>query len=221
MSNQLEIWEIYLPKANFDKISSDTRLPILLNLARIVNALNFCSRSLLQASGDNTPAGQRQYFNAFLFACGILYEGLKVANTLGKSFGNYESFRNGFSRLLKDKATKNLQDTILNPMRNKIVFHFEEGAIKTTLSYLELTSYLFAIGYGQTSGEAYYKLADDIAINFIVGNPDSKEKAEQEFRAAIKSIGHVLSEYVESANQLIAEFLKETNWMGREGVKVS
>jgi hypothetical protein len=216
MSYPLENWEIHLPKADFDKIRSDPRLPILLNLARIVNALNFCFRSLLQASDDNTPAGRRQYFNSFLFACGVLYEGLKVANTLGKTFGDREAFRKGFGLLLKDKTTKKLQETILNPMRNKIVFHFEEGAIQTTLKDLDLNSYLFAVGYGKASGEAYYKLADDVAINFIIGNPDSEEDAEQVFRAAAKSIAQGLSEYTESANRLIADFLNETNWVGRE-----
>ena len=216
MSDQPGNWEIYLSKEEFDKIRSDPRLAILLNLARTVNALTFCFRSLLQSTNDSTPAGQRHYFNSFLFACGILYEGLKVANTLGKRFGDRDSFRKGFGRLLKDKETKRLQETVLNSMRNKIVFHFEADAMSTTLNELDLNSYSFAIGQGSTSGEAYYKLADDIAINFIIGSPGTHEDEVQLFRATAKGITQILSGFVAAANDLIADILKEMNWALRE-----
>jgi hypothetical protein len=221
MSEQPEKWEIYLSKADFDRQRSDPRLPVILNLARIVNVLNFCFRTLLQSKDDGTPAEQRQYFNSFLFACGILYEGLKVANTLGKRFGDRDSFRNGFGRLLKDKETKRLLETVLNPMRNKIVFHFEEDVMKTTVQELDLESYSFVVGSGQASGDAYYELADTTAINFIIGNPDSKEEASQSFRETVKSITQVLSGYTDSANVLIVDVLRELNWKRRESPKDS
>jgi hypothetical protein len=91
----------------------------------------------------------------FLFACGVLYEGLKIANTLGKQHSARPSFRNGFGKLLKSKETKGLKDTVLNAMRNKLVFHFDEYVAPSVLENLDLERYAFATADGDKSGAVY------------------------------------------------------------------
>jgi hypothetical protein len=211
-----ERWEVYIPKIGFEKIRSDARLAALLRLARIVNALNFCFRALLQSNDEDTPAATRQHINSFLFACGILYEGIKVAKTLGKHFGDRESFKQGLAQLLKDKETKKLQETALNSMRNKIVFHYDEDAVTSTLSDLDLKSYIFASGYSPKTGETYYTLADEIAINFIIGAPGSKEEEDRIFRETLTRTVKVVTEFVRSSDALIADVLADMKWRGRK-----
>ncbi len=216
MSSHPESWEVYISKEDFEKIKSDARFAALIPLARVVNALKFCFQTLIEYGNDNTPSGQRQHINSFLFACGILYEGLKIANVLGKHFGDRDFFRNGFGQLLKSKETKRLNETVLNSMRNKLVFHFDEDVAPAVLKNLDLELYAFASSAGSKSGEVYYNLADEVAINFILGEPGSKEEELRIFKEALQSISGVLTEYVNSADLLIAHVLKEMGWVGRE-----
>jgi hypothetical protein len=219
MSNYPERWEVYISKEEFEMLRSDASFLALLPLARVVNALRFCFQTLLEHSSDDKPSGLRQHINSFLFACGVLYEGLKIANTLGKQFGSRKSFRDGFGKLLKSKETKKLNETVLNPMRNKLVFHFDEDVAPSVLKNLDLERYAFATADGSKSGEIYYDLADEVAINFIIGEPGSRAEEDRVFREILKGVSIVMTEYVNSADSLIVDVLKDLNWKQRERKK--
>jgi len=133
MKNDSDYREIYASKEDFDKLRSDKKFANLLNLARAVNAVYFCFNSLLDYSGDETPAGQRQHINGFLFAAGVLHEGFRVAERLEKHFGDPASYRDGFGKLLAEPKTQDLRQKILKRMRNKLVFHYDEDVAKKTL----------------------------------------------------------------------------------------
>src|SRR6266404_3074188 len=188
--------EIRTSKGEFDKLRSDRRFAKLLNLARVVNAIYFCFHSLLEYSGDTTPAGQRQHLNAFFFSTGALYEGLVVADSLEKYFGDRESYQNGFGKFLNDPATQELRRTTLKRMRNKFVFHYDEDVAKKLLKLLDLKSYVFATNIGSKRKGTYYNLADEVAINYLVKDSVSKEEEDLTIRQAFKSIGDALSSYV-------------------------
>ena len=120
--------EIYTSAEKVDKLRSDPKFAKLLNLARAVNAIYFCLNVLLDHGGDITPAGQRQHINAFCFL--PAHEAFAVADSLEKYFGDRDSYRNGFGRLLEDPKTKQLRGTILHRMRNKLVFHYDEDVAR-------------------------------------------------------------------------------------------
>lgn len=218
MSVHPERWEVYISKEEFERLRTDPRFVSLLPLARIVNGLKFCFQVLIEHGHSETPAGTRQHINAFLFACGVLYEGLKIANTLGKQHNERAAFRNGFGKLLKSKDTRQLKDTVLNSVRNKLVFHFDEDVAPSVLENLDLERYAFATADGDQSGAVYYNLADEIAINFIIGEPGSKDEEDRIFRETLRIISKVITEFVSSADSLIADALKDLNWKGRERV---
>jgi hypothetical protein len=216
MNSQKDYRELYISKEDFDNLRSDRQFAKLLNLARAANALYFCYRALLDFSDDSTSAGQRQHINAFLFSAGVLHEGLIVADTLEKYFGERDSYRNGFGKLLNDESTKQLRNTILKRMRNKFVFHYDEDVPRKSLKTLNLPSYLFATGLGEKRRGLYYNLADEVVINFLLGDPASKEE-ERIFREALENITKVLVGFTDSADMLIADVLSEMNWKVREG----
>jgi hypothetical protein len=209
--NKSDYREIRTSKENFDKIRSDRKFAKLLNLARAVNAIYFCFNSLLDYSGDDTPAGQRQHINGFLFSAGALHEGFCVADTLEKHFGDRDSYQNGFGRLLADPKTQALRRTILKRMRDKFVFHYDEDVAKKTLKTLDLKEYVFATGTGGKRKGTYYNLADEIVINYLLNDvpPDEQDSA---FREALKSIGETLSAFVGCADALIGDVLLESTW---------
>ncbi|HVF56973.1 MAG TPA: hypothetical protein VM934_12540 [Pyrinomonadaceae bacterium] len=217
MDTQPKRWEAYLSKEDFDRIRSDARFGAILRLARVVNSLQFCFNSLVVVSDADTPANQRQRLNSFLFASGVLYEGLKVVRNLTKHFGQRQSFRNGLEKLLDEPVTKKLQGNILKDMRNKSVFHYDEDVAPKTLKILNLESYLFATGVGTHRGGVYYNLADEVVFNFIIGDESkSKEEEEQALREAMKDITDLLTKFVDSADQLIGEVVAEMGWLIRE-----
>lgn len=217
MDSQPEYREIYISREDFDKLRSDRKFAKLLNLARAVNAIYFCFNALLDYSNDDTPAGQRQHINAFLFSTGALFEGLNVADTLEKHFGDRDSYRNGFGKLLNDAETKQLRSTILKRMRDQFVFHYDEDVARKTIKTLDLTSYLFATGIGSKRSGIYYNLADEVVMNYLLGESVSQEEENRKFREAFESIAKVLKLYVESADALIGDILLEGDWKMREG----
>jgi hypothetical protein len=216
MTDELEYQEIRTTKEEFDKLRSDRKFAKLLNLARAVNAIYFCFNSLLDYGGDETPAGQRQHINAFLFSTGALHEGFCVADTLEKHFGDRDSYRNGFGRLLADPNTQELRRSILKRMRDKFVFHYDEDVAKQTLKTLDLNQYIFATGTGGKRKGTYYNLADEIVINYLLKDvsPDEQDRA---FRQALETIGGTLSAFVDCADALMGDYLPESTWILRKG----
>jgi len=98
-------WEIVCPKGKFEALRSYERFWAILTLSRIVNALSFCHVSGTEGGCGDTPSVRRQRSNAFLFASSVLYEGLEVAETLGRHFRDLNSFRNGFAILMAERET--------------------------------------------------------------------------------------------------------------------
>jgi hypothetical protein len=215
MDSKSDYREVYISKEDFDKLRSDRSFVKLLVLARVVNALYFCFSALLDYKNDLTPAGQRQSYNAFLFSSGALYEGLIVADTLEKHFGDRDSYSKGFGKLLKDAKTKEIRSTILERMRNSCVFHFSEGVARKTIKTLNLQSYIFATNVGRKRSGTYYNLADETVINFLLGDPSSPAEEERKFRSDTQSVTDLLAAFVDSADSLIGEVLAEGSWKMR------
>ena len=216
MNNDSDFLKIYATKEGFDNLRSDKKFAALLNLARTVNAVYFCFKSLLDHSGDETPAGQRQHINAFLFAAGVLHEGFCVADRLEKHFGERDSYRNGFGKLLADPNTQQLRKNILKRMRDKFVFHYDKDVAEQILKTLDLNEYVFATGTGGKRKGTYYNLADEIVINYLLNDVPADEQ-DSVFRATLKSIGDTLSAFVDCADALIGDVLAEDTWILQRG----
>jgi hypothetical protein len=215
--SQSEHREIYVSKEDFEELRSDRGFIILLTLARSVNALYFCFRSLLDYSNDNTPTGLRQHINSFLFSGAVLYEALLVADKLEKHFGDRDSYHNGFGTLLKEGETKLLRKKILERIRNTSTFHYNEGVTRKTIKTIDLPSYLFATGRGSSRSGTYYNLSDEMVIEFLFGGSESREELDRVFRATLQRISKLLVSFTEAADMLIGDILAAGNWQLRKG----
>lgn len=209
---QNKCWKIICPENKFNKLRREEKFWALLTLARIVNSLHFCQIPALDAQNEDTPSSKRQLTNSFLFACSVLYEGLKVADTLGRYFKELPSFQCGFAALLKDPKTKKLRNTLLKKLRNKSVFHFDSEVAEKGLKNLNLPHYTFVSGYGTSTKEIYFDLADNSFISFLLSEqyPDSDpKKVWQEFVVVITDL---MGKFSKSAQTLIEDVLFETGW---------
>lgn len=204
-------WKVSIPKDQFDKIRSDSRLPEILRLGRVINSLIHSVEPLLNSAGD-APAKMRQNLNSFLFTCGVLHEALSFAGKLEKHFRDVDAFRNGFGKLLKDRETKKLRDGLLKSFRNKVVFHYDDFATNI-LKNIDWPEYVFVSGTDGKWMGAYYNLSDELAINFILEKHYAAQDLETAFRSAVADIGDLINKYVESADLLTTEILQEMNWV--------
>jgi hypothetical protein len=211
--------EIVLAEDKFNELRNDKTFLAILTLARCVNALRFCQTPLIESKRKSTPAVSRQVLNSVLLASSVLYEGLKVADSLGRDFKSLVSFREGFGKLLKKPETKKLRSGILRKMRNKFVFHFDQDVAAVALTHFELPSYKFAVGRGTARGHLYYALADEISVHYLL-DPEgekSNDQLEKTYIQFTQGIADLMVEFDDAAEELIAETLLQQGWRLGEG----
>ena len=143
------LWDIVCSKEQFNKLGSDDRFLGLLRLARSVNALRFCQKPAIDVQNKDTPSSDRQLINSFLFTSSVLSESFIVVEELGKHFHNFDSFKDGFGNLIREKNFQKLRNTIYKRIRNKFVFHFDKDVAAEALENFELKKYRFASGNGK------------------------------------------------------------------------
>ncbi len=211
------LWDVSCTKDVFDTLKKDERFLNLLTLARFFNALRFCQQPVINAMTSDRPSASRQNINSFLFASSVLYEGFLLVEKLGQYFRDFDSFKNGFAVLLRDKKIKSLRKTVLRRMRNKFVFHFDRDVALEALEDFELPNYRFATGFGNASGEIYYGLADEAVMNYLLQPQpkDTDEALNKRLRAMMKDITELMGQFSEAAERLIAEALVTMGWTAK------
>jgi len=211
------IWDVTCTKDVFDTLKKDERFLDLLTLARFFNALRFCQQPVIDAMSSDRPSASRQSINSFLFASSVLYEGFLLVEKLGQYFRDFDSFKNGFAVLLRDKKIRTLRETVLKRMRNKFVFHFDRDIALEALKDFELPNYRFATGFGKASGELYYGLADEVVMNYLLQPQpnDTDGELNKRLRSMMKDITELMGQFIEAAERLIAEVLVTMGWTAK------
>jgi len=211
---QGRVWDITCTKEIFDTLRTDERFLNLLTLARFFNALRFCQQPVIGAIKSDKPSASRQSINSFLFASSVLYEGFLHVEKLGQYFRDFDSFKNGFAVLLRDKKIKKLRATALKRMRNKFVFHFDREVSMEALKDFEIPNYRFATGFGKASGELYYGLADEAVMNYLLQpQPEDTDGAlNKRLRSLMEDITELLGKFTKAAELLIADALVTMGW---------
>lgn len=83
-----------------------------------------------------------------------------------------------------------------------------QGVVKDVSS----GSDMFATGYGPSTGQVYYTLADDIALRYLHKNARPEHDFETFSKHAIESITDFLIRFQKAAETLIAEVLEKMGW---------
>lgn len=212
-----KLWDIECTPETFESLKSDERFLSLLTLARFTNAIRFCQEPAISASQSDSPAASRQITNSFLFASSVLYEGFLLVERLRKHFHNLDSFKQGFGTLLRDNKVKKLRKSFLHWMRNKFVFHFDSDVAKVALENFKLPNYKFASCIGNASGEMYFNLADEMAMNFLlqVEPEGSDDVPENRLLKLTKDITELMVNFALSADRLMVEALPGMGWSAK------
>lgn len=207
-------WYITCSPETFNRLRSDERFLHLLTLARIVNALHFCIRPVIDVKDSDSPNATRQRINSFLFTSSVLWEGFLSIEKMRRYFKSLPSFMNGFAILLRDKGVASLRNRVLKRIRNQFVFHFNRDAAGHGIKDFDLRTYKFASGIGRASGEIYYGLADEVMINFLL-QPEAGESDDDlklRFGNLVDKITKLTKKFIEAAEKLMDEALSEMGW---------
>jgi hypothetical protein len=204
-------YDIACTQETFDLLKTDERFLGLLTLARIVNALYFCLRAALDSQNVSGPVGARSSINSPLFAASVLYEGFLAVERLAVHFKTLDSYKNGFSVLLKDKAVQVLRRSVLHKMRNKFVFHFDADVAKEAFDHFQLPTYKFATGIGRTSGGMYFALADEAVMHWLLQSAEDEpdESLKERYEKFLQDTMQLAGRFADAAENLMAEVLND------------
>ncbi|MDW7761622.1 MAG: hypothetical protein SCM96_13440 [Acidobacteriota bacterium] len=212
MCEDKKSWRIVPGDVDIESLREDKPFAALLNLARSLNALRFCQFSFLAVTDHDIPSARRQRLNAFLFNCAILFEALVVVDGLGRFFRDYDAFT-GFRDILRDHRFRWFRERILNRIRNKVVFQFDPEVASEVLTDDILKNSLFVESRGQKAGEAYFDLADSIAMKYILADPPLRENNENEcMRKLCKDAIDLTGLLLDAGETLIADYLERSGW---------
>lgn len=209
-------WRIRVPVERLDALRDDPAFRQVLALGRFLNSLRFCQYSMIEWSGLDTPAGQRQRTAAFFIAAGLLHEGLQLIERMGKHFRHYPSWAGKIQLVLADRAVEQLQSERFIPLRDSTVFHFGEDAFVEPLARFDQDTVVLVSGVGPQQGEVAYEFSDLLAFHVFLGYPDDppddrlkrpRELMERtvELMARLGTAGEALINDYCTANRFVAE----------------
>jgi len=211
------LWDIECTGDTFNTLRSDERFLGLLTLARFVNALRFCQQPVIDARHSDSPSASRQTINSFLFASSVLYEGFLLIKKLPRPLREYNSFKEGFGILLRDKNVIVLRTSVLKRMRNKFVFHFDRTVAQDALKDFDLPYYRFSTCLGEAAGEMYFGLADEAVMNYLLQPKPEESDIDLTLRnkKMTKDITDLMGKFTVAAEKLMTEALVDMGWTSK------
>ncbi len=216
-----QAWDISCTKEEFEKIKSDECFIGLLTLGRVVNALRFCQKPARDAKGGSDPSSARSMINSFLFASSVLYEGFLLVEKLVRQYKDRDSFKDGFGALLRDDLVTSLRTSVLKRARNKFIFHFDRDVSREALQYFDMATIKFASGVGKATGEMYFGLADELAMNYLLQpkENESNESLMQRYAKIVKDTTSIMGQFTKSTEILMADVLKDMGFVVKNAAR--
>ena len=155
-------WRWVTDDANFARLKADKVFWFVIALARVVNALRFVQMPLLDSEGKDSPSAVRARLNSFFFGCSLFYEASLFVQGLPGPYRTMAEFQS-MAAIINGKDARNLRDSNLDNLRNKLVFHFDVEEIGKRVQTLQHPVFLTATG--KANSEVYYEIAD--ACTFV------------------------------------------------------
>ena len=203
-------WKAGLSPEEFAKVRGDLRLPPLMALARVANALSLAHQPLLVPASRQTPRARKRRTSALFYAGAVLFEGLRVAEGLKAQFGDMEQYRDGFVPILRDPDVQALRSTYLKPLRDQFAFHFDARVPATALRAFDASEpVVFLFVTEENAGGTYFEFADDLAIRYLIGKVNSEAEANERLETFIVGLTDLFKRFSIAAQRLIPAALYE------------
>ncbi len=204
-------WSIEIDTARFNKLKSEERFWQLVALSRAVNSLRFVQAPILAHPDESNSAhATRTRFNSFFFTCSLLYEALLLVERMGRYFHQVSEFAL-LHAILKDRTATELRTSNLNPLRNRLTFHFSEDEIGAQLLKSDVSP-RFVSGDSRKQLDIYYELADMCTVGAFSGLQLNQQGAIKQFGEQANSVTELAIRLVGAAETFIGAVLMADGW---------
>jgi hypothetical protein len=179
----------------------------VVTLARLTNMIRFVYSVMVRVEGVG-PESRRQRTNSFYFAGAIMVEAEKTIHGVGRYFSGEPDYID----LVKSVHTETFTKVVsrFREFRNRAAFHVNQEDVDRSLERIagrKKDFYPFLTAYGRVSKDMYYDLADEAAMELILGEDDYGEWLKEWFGLSAKAI-HDLFDALE---EFIGERVKGWN----------
>lgn len=198
-----------MPAEAFDRIRSDPRLPPILGLCRVTNAMALGHSAIVAPLKYQSPRVRRDRTAALIYTGAMLAEGLVFAKALGRHFRYLPQYRDGFGKLLGDKQVHEFRTRYLKPLRDKVTFHFDVKVIANVIASMRFAEYVLASGRGKIAGQIYFDLADDVVTCLLVGPYETDAQFLGRLKEFMTGTANLYERFMRAAHHLVPAALAE------------
>jgi hypothetical protein len=203
-------WRAGMTAAEFNAIRQDPRLPPLLALARLSNAMSLAHHGLGTSLKWQSPRAIKERTSAFLYVAGILHEGLILAESLGQHFRDLPQYQQEFAPLLADVEVRGLRSRYLKSLRNQAVFHFDRDNVAAALTNVEVEGdVIFLTGGEPHAAGVYFTLADNLLVQQLIGEFKDTTKYLAELERFMTATSDVFKRFTRGCQRLIPAAFRE------------
>ncbi len=206
--------KLIIQRKNYEKIKHEERFLDVIILSRLVNNLRANQRCWTRAINDKSVASEKDLIDYMLYHGAILYEAIKTFSDIQFKFRDLSEYKKQqneikkIARLYGDK--KSFRNTVLDIIRNKLMFHFEPEIIKEGIDHYDLgEDFIFARGESSKNIDLVYTLSDDLAINYLLCNIDMKMSDEDKYKHFGDEILRISKMFCRVVELLIGESIQD------------
>lgn len=188
---------------------------LAIQLSRVVNGLRSNFRSILGVNNDKKLIETKDRVDLLLIHGSMLYEAIRIFVSYNKRFIKLDVFeeeRELFKQIQKQHGDKHsFKNTVLEKIRNKLFFHFDQDVVPGTLSKMPFNEGITFLRASSTNNkDIIYTLSDDIVLNYLTDYDETKGegvKIYQDIEKQIIELSKLLGDLID---RIIAELLKDT-----------
>ena len=128
---------------NIDKLRKQSNFKLAVQLSRMQNTILASQRQYLRIDVDNDPANKRDRFELLLYHSAVIFESIKTLLSYSSQLKKLDSWKIQNIAVQKIQQEfnndKSFTQKYLEPIRNKILFHYDTEVIEEILRNYTLT----------------------------------------------------------------------------------
>jgi len=190
-------------KANKDFINS-------IQLARIVNSIGSAHRMILRIPDNGDLANTRDRLEYEYFYSSVVFEALAFLLRLSedlKHLASWKAYERLITELNKERYDKSSYfRTVLEPIRNEVVFHFEAVAVLEALEILDPKGRInLLISRTRLNKDMVFPLVTDLVMNYAISRDKSNKPGSQKYDDWRRYVHETAVKVTQIANACILE----------------
>lgn len=184
--------QIYCSGEQYAQLSEDPRFWTAVTLSRVVNALR---NSLFILHRAETRHVWEPNPNDLFYLAGNLFEAIQYAGRLGRNCRTLAAFAS-LHDFLQSKEVKEFSAKVLKPLRNKVVFHFDDDVTQKAALQFPWPNFVLRERLDILGAIPYYPFGDfAILYSVVAGDCDSasaKARIEEYMDRTLKYVVQLL-----------------------------